>query len=59
MAVLFTFNLQIKFARSKGMASVPKLEMGHVTLTTSTWGIVIQREANTSRGQPVYNIWNL
>ena len=56
MAVLFTFNLQIKFARSKGMASVPKLEMGHVTLTTSTWGIVIQREANTSRGQPVYNI---
>ena len=44
-AILFTFNLQTKFEmssfiRSNDMAWAPKVEMGHVTLTTPVTGWV-------------------
>jgi len=60
-AIHFTFNLQTKlemssFIRSKDIAWPKNLEMAHVTLTTSTRGIVRHHKANTSRGQTVYEI---
>jgi len=57
MVALFTFNLQTKFdmssfISSKDMVLAPKnVEIGHVTLTTPTWGIISRHKANTSRGQ--------
>jgi len=62
MAVLFTFNLQTKFEmssfiRSKDMVWDPQdMEIGHMTLTTPTWGIVSRHKANTLRGQLVCGI---
>jgi len=43
MAVFFAVNLQTKFEMSsficsKDMAWAQDIEMGHVTLTTPTWG---------------------
>ena len=32
------------------------VELGHVTLTTPTWGTVSHSKTNTSRGQLVYEI---
>jgi len=65
MPVLFTFNLQTKFdmssfIRCKDMAWGPKnVEIGHVTMTPSTCGIVMRHKADTSRGQQVYEFWSL
>jgi len=61
MPVLFTFNLQTKFemssfTRSKNMTWAQYVEMGHMNLTTPTWGLVRHHKTNTSRGQLVYEI---
>ena len=42
------------FDRSKD--GPQEVEIGHVTLTTPTWGIVRHHKAKTSRGQQVYKI---
>jgi len=59
-AVLFTFNLQTKFEMQlhplQRWPGPKTVEIGHVTLTLSTWGIVGYRKAKTSRGQLVYEI---
>jgi len=64
MAVLFTFNLQTKFEmasfiRSNDMAWAQNVEMGHVTLTTPTWGTVSHHKAKNARDQLVKKIWSL
>ena len=61
MPVLYTVILQTKFEmssfiRSKDIAWAPNVDMGHVTLTTPTWGTVSHEKANTSRGRLVYKI---
>jgi len=59
MTVLFTFNTQTKFEMSsfdRSKDGPQEVEMGHVTLTTPTWGIVRHHKAKTSRGQQVYKI---
>jgi len=61
MALLFTFNLQTKFEMpsfisSKDQSGPKNVEIGHVTLTTPTWGIIRHHKANTSRSQLVYEI---
>jgi len=38
------------------MAWAYNVEMGHVTLTTPTWGIVRHHKTNTLRGKLVYEI---
>jgi len=50
MPVLFAFNLQTKFEmssfiRSRNMAWAQNVEMGHVTVTTPTWGIFSEQKA--------------
>jgi len=54
-AVLFTFNLQTKSA-PKICPGPQNVEMGHVTLTMPTQGIVSHHKASTLRGQLVYKI---
>jgi len=47
------------FVRTKDMTWAPKkLDMGHVILTTPTWGTVSHQSGrpNTSHGQLVYKI---
>jgi len=45
MAVLFIFNLQTNI-----WPWPPNVEMGHMALTTPTWGTVSHHKANTHVG---------
>jgi len=65
VGLLFTFHLQTNFEMSGfihdplkryGPAGPKNVKVGHVTLTTPTWGTISHHMANTSRGQLVDQI---
>ena len=61
MTVLFTFNLQTKLEMSSFICSRDKtgthdVEMGHVTLTTPTWGIVRESGRAVLRSRTVQSL---
>jgi len=52
------WNVQLYPLQIYGLGQ-KNVEMGHMTTTPSTWGIVKRHKADTSRGQQVYEFWSL